>query len=261
MSASAAERARSATGPAGARAAAPALAVSGLSAWYGSARILFDVDLSVGRGEVVALMGRNGAGKSTTLRSIMGLVARRSGSVRFDGREVSRLPAYRIARLGVGYVPEDRRIFTDLTVLENLDVGAKAPRAWSDGAAPRAWTPERLFRLFPNLGRMPDRRGGMMSGGEQQMLSVARTLMGNPLVVLLDEPSEGVAPVIVEELAATILEMKAAGLSVLLSEQNLAFAEAVADRVHVLDQGAIRFSGTFAELAADGEVRARHLGL
>lgn len=238
-----------------------ALAVERLSAWYGSARILFDVDLAVGRGEVVALMGRNGAGKSTTMRTIMGLVARRAGRVTFEGRDIASLPAHRIARLGIGFVPEDRRIFTDLTVMENLDVGAKPPHAWADGTAPPAWTPEKLFRLFPNLGRMPDRRGGMMSGGEQQMLAVARTLMGNPLLVLLDEPSEGVAPVIVEELAATILEMKAAGLSVLLSEQNLAFAEVVADRVHVLDQGHIRFSGTLPELEAAEDVRARYLGV
>jgi branched-chain amino acid transport system ATP-binding protein len=229
----------------------PVLAVSSLNSWYGAAHILFDVALEVGRGEVVALMGRNGAGKSTTLKSVMGLVERRSGAVEFQGRDISRLDPYRIARLGLGYVPEDRRIFTDLTVMENLDVGRQAPRTWPDGTAAPSWTPERLFELFPNLGEMPERLGGRMSGGEQQMLTVARTLMGNPLLVLLDEPSEGVAPVIVESMAATIVELKAQGLSILLSEQNIHFAEAVADRVYVLEKGHIRWQGPMQALLDD----------
>ena len=210
---------------------APLLHVEGLCAWYGRAQILFDVALDVGPGEVVALMGRNGAGKSTTMKAMIGLAPRRSGIVSFDGQDISMLAPHRIARLGLGWVPEDRRIFTDLTVLENLEVGRRAPRA----GAP-TWTREALFALFPNLAAMPDRLGARMSGGEQQMLTVARTLMGNPRLVLLDEPSEGVAPLIVEQMARTINEMKRQGLSVLLSEQNLRFAQAVCDRVYVLER-------------------------
>ena len=230
------------------------LSVEKLDAFYGRAQILFGVDLQVGRGEVVALMGRNGAGKSTTIRSVMGLMERTRGSVRFDGRELRGLDPYRIARLGVGWVPEDRRIFTDLTVLENLEVGRRPPRA----DAP-TWTSDKLFGLFPNLGEMPDRPGGRMSGGEQQMLTVARTLMGNPRLVLLDEPSEGVAPLIVEQMAHMIVELKAQGLSVLLSEQNVPFAAAVADRAYVLEKGQVRFSGTMAELMADEGIRRQYL--
>jgi len=165
-----------------------------LRAWYGAAQVLFGIDLQVGRGEVVALMGRNGAGKSTTLKALMGLLPKRSGSVVFMGADVSRGEPHDVARLGLGYVPEDRRIFTDLTVMENLEVGRQAARRWPDGSAAPEWTPAKLFELFPNLGEMPQRPGGRMSGGEQQMLTVARTLMGNPYLVLLDEPSEGVAP-------------------------------------------------------------------
>lgn len=227
------------------------LTVEGLNAWYGAAHILFDVSLEIGRGEVVALMGRNGAGKSTTLKSIMGLVERRSGAVSFQGADISRLEPYAIARAGLGYVPEDRRIFTDLTVTENLDVGRQPARMWPDGSPAPSWTLERLFGLFPNLGAMPDRPGGRMSGGEQQMLTVARTLMGNPYLVLLDEPSEGVAPVIVESMAAMIVELKAQGLSILLSEQNIHFAEAVSDRVYVLEKGHICWQGDMQALLAD----------
>ncbi len=233
----------------------PVLSVESLNAWYGAAHILFDVSLTVGRGEVVALMGRNGAGKSTTLKAIMGLIERRSGAVGFGGRDISRLEPYRIARLGLGYVPEDRRIFTDLTVTENLDVGRQPPRAWADGSPAPLWSLERLFALFPNLGAMPDRPGGQMSGGEQQMLTVARTLMGNPLLVLLDEPSEGVAPVIVEQMANTIVALKREGLSILLSEQNIHFAEAVCDRAYVLEKGHIRWQGEMQALLADTETQ------
>ena len=235
---------------------APLLSVRRLNAWYGRAHVLFDVDLDVGAGEVVALMGRNGAGKSTTMKAIMGLLAERTGEVSFDGARIERLDAFRVARAGIGYVPEDRRIFTDLTVLENLDVGRRPPRA----GAP-AWTVERLFELFPNLGAMPQRPGGRMSGGEQQMLSVARTLMGNPRLVLLDEPSEGVAPIIVEQMADMIVELKKHGLSVLLSEQNMAFAAAVSDRAYVLEKGQVRFAGTMSALDADEEVRRQYLAV
>jgi branched-chain amino acid transport system ATP-binding protein len=232
-------------------AAHPMLEVEGLNAWYGAARILFDLTLQVGRGEVVALMGRNGAGKSTTIKAVMALLARRSGTVRFCGRDVSRLRAYEIARAGIGFVPEDRRIFADLTVAENLDVGRQPPRQFPDGRPAPQWTEQKLYALFPNLGAMVNRRGAHMSGGEQQMLTVARTLMGNPLLVLLDEPSEGVAPLIVEQMANTIGELKQEGLSVLLSEQNIHFAALVADRAYVLEKGQVQWQGAMAELMRD----------
>jgi branched-chain amino acid transport system ATP-binding protein len=229
----------------------PMLDVGGLNAWYGAARILFDLALQVGHGEVVALMGRNGAGKSTTMKAVMALMARRTGTVRFCGRDISHLRPYEIARLGIGFVPEDRRIFADLTVAENLDVGRQEPRCFPDGRPAPQWSVDKLYRLFPNLGGMPNRRGAHMSGGEQQMLTVARTLMGNPLLVLLDEPSEGVAPVIVDEMANTILELKREGLSVLLSEQNIHFAELVSDRAYVLEKGQVQWQGPMAALAGD----------
>ena len=241
--------------------AAPLLAVEHLNAWYGAAHILHGVSLTVGRGEVVALMGRNGAGKSTTLKSIAGLLARTEGQVRLQGRAIHGLPAHQIARLGLGYVPEDRRIFTDLTVLQNLEVGRQAPRHWPDGQPAPHWTPATLFALFPNLGEMPHRPGGQMSGGEQQMLSVARTLMGQPLLVLLDEPSEGVAPLIVAQMARAILQLKARGVGILLSEQNLTLAQAVADRAYVLEKGQIVHEAPMAELARDARARQAYLGL
>jgi branched-chain amino acid transport system ATP-binding protein len=230
------------------------LSISDLCGWYGRAQILYDVSLEVGAGEVVALMGRNGAGKSTTIKSIIGLLDKRRGSVVFDGHELIAQPPHAINRLGIGYVPEDRRIFTDLTVLENLEVGRRPARP----DAPH-WTVGRLFDLFPNLREMPDRLGSSMSGGEQQMLTVARTLMGNPRLVLLDEPSEGVAPLIVEQMAESIVEMKRQGLSVLLSEQNVHFADLVSDRVYVLEKGQVRFSGTMRELDDNEEVRRAYL--
>jgi len=235
------------------------LAVENLNAWYGAAQILFDITFGVGRGEVVALMGRNGAGKSTTMRTIMGLTSQRSGSVRFNNCDVSKLKPFQIARLGLGYTPEDRRIFSDLTVMENLDVGRQPQRCFADGAPAPAWTPEKLFQIFPNLAEMRDRLGQQMSGGEQQMLTVARTLMGNPLLVLLDEPSEGVAPVIVEQMANTIIELKKEGLSILLSEQNLHFAEIVSDRVYLLEKGQIRWQGSMPELMANSDVQRAFL--
>ena len=241
-------------------AAAPLLQVQGLNAWYGAAQILFDVSLQVGRGEVVALMGRNGAGKSTTLKALMGMVARR-GSVQFLGQDIARREPHDIARLGLGYVPEERRIFTDLSVMDNLEVGRQRPRRWPDGTAAPEWTPEKLFALFPNLGEMPQRPGGRMSGGEQQMLTVARTLMGQPLLVLLDEPSEGVAPLIVQQMARTIRALKAQGVSVLLSEQNLPFAEAVADRAYLIEQGEVVHEGSMADVVANPDVRKNCLGV
>jgi branched-chain amino acid transport system ATP-binding protein len=227
------------------------LEVENLRGWYGAAQILYDLTFEVGRGEVVAFMGRNGAGKSTTLKAIMGLLPRRSGDVRFIGRDISRLKPFEIARLGLGFTPEDRRVFSDLTVLENLDVGRQPPRTFTNGRPAPTWTLEKVFALFPNLAEMRDRLGGRMSGGEQQMLTVARTLMGNPILVLLDEPSEGVAPLIVEQMAATIVELKKEGLSVLLSEQNIHFAELVSDRVYVLEKGQLQWQGRMADLARD----------
>ena len=237
----------------------PMLTVEGLRASYGAAQILYDLGLEVGRGEVVALMGRNGAGKTTTMKAVMGLMAQSSGKVTFDGRDISGRQPYEIARLGLGFVPEDRRIFSDLTVLENLDIGRQPPRTFSDGVAAPVWTEQKLLALFPNLGEMPNRPGGRMSGGEQQMLTVARTLMGNPLLILLDEPSEGVAPVIVEMMANTIVELKKAGVSILLSEQNVHFAELVSDRAYVLEKGQIRWSGTMAELAENVDIQRAYL--
>jgi branched-chain amino acid transport system ATP-binding protein len=226
-----------------------------LCAWYGAAQILFDVSFNVERGEVVALMGRNGAGKSTTMKAILGLVGRRAGSVRFGGEELLALKTFQIARLGLGWVPEDRRIFTELTVLENLDVGRRPAKGGV------AWTAERLFQLFPNLAELAERPGGRMSGGEQQMLTVARTLMGNPQMVLLDEPSEGVAPLVVERMADAIVELKKGGLSVLLSEQNLHFAALVSDRVYILEKGHIGWAGSMRELEANPEAQRQFLGV
>ena len=237
------------------------LQAKGLCAWYGAAQILFSVDLEVGRGEVVALMGRNGAGKSTTLKALTGMLDRRQGSVQFMGADLSRSEPHHAGRLGLGYVPEDRRIFTDLTVTENLEVGRQSPRRWPDGTAAPVWTFEKLFKLFPNLGEMPDRLGGRMSGGEQQMLTVARTLMGNPYLVLLDEPSEGVAPVIVEQMVQTILELKSQGVSILLCEQNMHFAELVSDRAYVLEKGQICYQASMAELSANVDVRRAYLSV
>ena len=244
-----------------AAAAPPLLTVQHLHAWYGAAHVLHGVSLHVAPGEVVALMGRNGAGKSTTLKGIAGLLARTQGDVAFLGQPIAGLPAHRIARLGLGYVPEERRIFTDLTVLHNLEAGRQSPRARPDGTPLPSWTPERLFALFPNLGEMPQRPGGRMSGGEQQMLSVARTLMGQPLAVLLDEPSEGVAPLIAQQMARAIAELKRQGLGVLLCEQNLPFAAAVADRACVLEKGRIVHEAPMAELVADEAARRMYLGV
>lgn len=232
------------------------LTVQGLNTYYGRAHILADVALNVAKGEVVVLLGRNGAGKSTTMKSIMGLVSPASGAVTFLDREITGWQPHAIAQIGLGYVPEDRRIFAELSVMENLEVGRQKPRA----DAP-AWTPERLFQIFPNLAEMGSRPGGRMSGGEQQMLTVARTLMGNPRAILLDEPSEGLAPVIVEQMANTIKALKSEGLTVVLSEQNLHFAHLVADRAYIIEKGRIRYSGTMAELATNDSVRAQYLSV
>jgi branched-chain amino acid transport system ATP-binding protein len=201
-------------------------------------------------------LGRNGAGKSTTLKAIAGLLRHVRGEVRFGGKRIDPLASWRIARLGLGYVPEERRIFTDLTVLENLRVGLQPAR---DGVP--AWTFERVFALFPNPGELAARRGGQISGGEQQMLAIARTLMGNPTTILLDEPTEGLAPIVVEQVANALCELKRDGVAVLLSEQNLRFAEAVADRAYVIESGQLRYAGAMADFARNAAARAHYLGL
>ena len=210
------------------------LEVVALGAGYGRAQVLFGVALQASQGEVVALLGRNGAGKSTTLKTVMGLIRRTAGEVRFDGRRIDGLEPHEISRLGLGYVPEERRIFADLTVAENLAVGRQPPRAETAG-----WSEDRLLALFPALASMLPRRAGTLSGGEQQMLSIARTLAGNPRAILLDEPSEGLAPVVIDQVARAILELKAAGVAVLLAEQSRAFARRVADRSYTLEKGRI----------------------
>jgi len=232
------------------------LEVKDINSFYGKAHILHDVSFSIQAGEVVSLLGRNGAGKTTTMKSIMQLVRPKKGTVHFGGENITSMPTHRIAKKGLGYVPEERRIFSDLTILENLEVGRQAPR---DGMA--EWTVEILFDLFPNLKERRENRGKELSGGEQQMLTIARTLMGNPKLLLLDEPSEGIAPVIVEQMAETILKIKGQGLPVLISEQNLHFARIVSDRAVILESGSGRFDGTFQELEAQPEIRDAYLSV
>ena len=237
------------------------LEVESLSAWYGAAQILFGLTFSIRRGEAVALMGRNGAGKTTTLRSIMGLIPRREGTVRFLNEDISSRRPFEIAWRGIGFVPEDRRIFSDLTVLENLDIGRQPARAQVDTGSLPSWSIEKVFATFPILAEMRDRRGARMSGGEQQILTVARMLMGNPLLVLLDEPSEGVAPIIVEQMVDTMLTLKKEGLSVLLSEQNIHFAGLVCDRVYVLEKGQMQWEGAMAAFLSDEAAQRRLLSV
>ncbi|EIE49370.1 ABC transporter [Salipiger aestuarii] len=232
------------------------LSVERIHSYYGKAHILSDLTFEVRRGEVVALLGRNGAGKSTTMKSVMQLVRPRKGGVFFQGRDLVGEPAFRVAKWGIGYVPEDRRIFTDLTVLENLEVGRQPART----DAPH-WTTDQLFDIFPNLAERRANRGKHMSGGEQQMLTIARTLMGNPALLLLDEPSEGIAPVIVEQMVATILKLKDQGLTVMISEQNLHFARAVADRAIIIEGGEKKFDGSFKDLEAHPEIRDAYLSV
>lgn len=217
--------------------AAPLLEIESLDAWYGEAQILFGLSFQLAPGEAVALVGRNGAGKSTTLKAIMGFVRRRARRLSFGGADLSARPTHAIARLGIGYVPEDRRIFTELTVRENLDLGRRPPLPGSHSAA---WKLEAVFELFPQLGDMRERRGGQMSGGEQQMLAVARALIGNPALLLLDEPSEGVAPIVVEQMGRALARLKAAGLALLLCEENSDLCAGLCDRVLRIEQGELR---------------------
>jgi branched-chain amino acid transport system ATP-binding protein len=230
------------------------LELRGVHAVYGASRALHGVTLDAREGEVISLLGRNGAGKSTTLRAIVGLVRVTAGSLTFRGASLHGLPPYEIARRGIGYVPEDRRIFADLTVRENLMVGERAGLA-------RRWGLERVFELFPSLAALSARRGGSLSGGEQQMLTIARTLVTEPRLLLLDEPSEGLAPVIVRRLADAILALKREGLTIVLSEQNVAFARRLADRAYIIEKGEIRFEGAMAAVDADAALRRTYLGV
>ena len=234
--------------------AAPILVLEDVHASYGLSQVLFGVSLEVAAGECVCLLGRNGVGKTTTMRSIMGLTPASGGRIEWKGRNVRGLAPYEVANAGIGFVPEDRRIFAELTVWENLDVAAR--RGGNGG-----WSVERVFELFPKLGEISDRQGGFLSGGEQQMLTIARTLMGNPELLLLDEPSEGLAPLVVESLRQRIEDLKRNGLTILLAEQSVAFCLALADRVYVLEKGAVRYHGTADEFRADPSIQARYLEL
>jgi branched-chain amino acid transport system ATP-binding protein len=222
---------------------------------YETSHILFDVSLEVNQGESVCLLGRNGAGKTTTLKSIMSLAPASAGSIVFNGVNLVALAPYEIARLGIGYVPDERLIFPDLTVRENLEIAIKQGAA----GAPAQWTVERIYELFPVLQPLGARLGGYLSGGEQQMLTIGRTLMGNPSLLLLDEPVEGVAPVVVQELTRQIKALKTMGLTILFAEQNMHFATEISDRAYVIEKGHIRFHGTMRELAANAEVKQKYL--
>jgi len=230
------------------------LQVADIYTAYGLSQVLFGVSLEVGRGECVCLLGRNGVGKTTTMRSIIGLTPPRRGRVIWKGREITGRPPYQIARAGIGFIPEDRRIFADLTVWENLDVASR-------GGRNGAWTVERVFSLFPKLRELVDRQGGFLSGGEQQMLTIARTLMGNPELLLLDEPSEGLAPLVVDHLKEQIARLKQDGLTILLAEQNVRFSLDLADRVYILEKGLIRFEGTAREVRDNDAIRHQYLAL
>jgi branched-chain amino acid transport system ATP-binding protein len=233
------------------------LELSHIDTYYDDSHILFDLSLTVEAGEVVCLLGRNGAGKTTTVRSIVGLTPPRAGRITLRGHDLTGLPPFRIARLGIGFVPEDRRVFPNLTVQENLEV---ARQTWgNDGASP--WTAERVFELFPILRERRRQAGGTLSGGEQQMLTIARTLMGNPAVLLLDEPSEGLAPLVVETLRQQLTHLKRSGLTIVLAEQNVRFVSDLGDRVYILEKGMVRYQGSMAEFLADAQVRQAYLAV
>ena len=233
------------------------LEVSHIDTYYVDSHILFDLSLTVEAGEVVCLLGRNGAGKTTTVRSIAGLTPPRAGAITLRGRDIVGLPPFRIARLGIGFVPEDRRVFPNLTVHENLEV---ARRTWGNGSA-SPWSEERVFDLFPILRERRRQAGGTLSGGEQQMLTIARTLMGNPEILLLDEPSEGLAPIVVETLREQLERLKASGLTLVLAEQNVRFVSDLGDRVYILEKGVVRYQGSMARFLADDEVRQTYLAV
>ncbi|MEW6531102.1 MAG: ABC transporter ATP-binding protein [Thermodesulfobacteriota bacterium] len=232
------------------------LEVQAINTFYGLSHILFDVSLEVDKGQAVVLLGRNGAGKTTTMRSIMGLTPPKTGTVKFEGKDITGMVPYRVARLGLGFVPEDRRIFPDLSVKANLDVG----RTRGNDKSVK-WTYERVYSHFPRLKELANRRGGFLSGGEQQMLTIARTLMGDPALLLLDEPSEGLAPIIVRDLGNFIEVLKKEGITILLSEQNVKFSLKHADRAYIVDSGHIKYQGSIADLEKDDEVKKRYLAV
>jgi len=231
------------------------LEVKKINTYYGTSHILFDLSLSVDGGEIVCLLGRNGAGKTTTVRSIMGLTPPQSGSIKFHGEELRGKPPYYIAQKGMGYVPDNRLIFPDLTVRENLALAYKLPKNF-DG---EAWTTDRIYELFPLLKKLDKNLGGYLSGGEQQMLTVGRTLMGNPDLLLLDEPVEGLAPLVVKDLGKQILKLKEMGETIFFSEQNVRFATTTAERAYVIDKGKIRYQGSIEELSANEEIKKEYL--
>ena len=231
------------------------LELRSVEAAYGLSRVLFGISLTAERGECVCLLGRNGVGKSTTMRSIMGLLRPSAGSVHWKGTDITGWAPHAVARAGIGFVPEDRRVFSELTVAENLDVARRAAQR------PGRWDEEAVYQLFPKLRELSDRESGFLSGGEQQMLTIGRTLMGNPELLLLDEPSEGLAPLVVEHLLQQVGELKRSGLTILLAEQGVEFSLALADRVYVLEKGEVRFSGTAAALRDDEGLRRELLAL
>jgi branched-chain amino acid transport system ATP-binding protein len=233
------------------------LELSHVETYYDDSHILFDLSLTVESGEVVCLLGRNGAGKTTTVRSIVGLTPPRAGRITLRGHDLVGLPPFRIARLGIGFVPEDRRVFVNLTVQENLEVARKT---WGNGAA-NAWTAERVYELFPILRERRRQAGGTLSGGEQQMLTIARTLMGNPEILLLDEPSEGLAPLVVDNLRQQLGRLKVSGLTIVLAEQNVRFVSELGDRVYILEKGMVRYQGSMAAFLADERVRQAYLAV
>lgn len=231
------------------------LEVEEIHAAYGLSRVLFGVSLGLEKGELVALVGRNGVGKSTTIRSIMGLVAPKQGAIRWKGTDITGRAPHLNAQDGIGYVPEDRRIFPDLTVWENLDLGRRA------GNSQNEWDETRVYELFPDLAELRDRKGGVLSGGEQQMLTIARSLMGNPELLLLDEPSEGLAPMVVENMREKIGQLKENGLSIVLAEQNLDFVLSLSDRVYILEKGEVKFVGTADELREQEDIQETYLSV
>jgi branched-chain amino acid transport system ATP-binding protein len=231
------------------------LEVSGINTYYGTSHILFDVALHMKRGELVCLLGRNGSGKTTTLRSIMGLTAPKTGKVMFHGEDLRGRPSYYIAQRGIGYVPDNRLIFPDLTVQENLEMGRKNSEHYTG----EPWTVDKAYDIFPHLKKLEEHLGGHLSGGEQQMLTIARTLMGNPELILLDEPVEGLAPLIVKDFAEKLIMLKEMGVTILFSEQNIRFSLAIAERAYVINKGRIEYEGTIAELSSNEEIKQKYL--
>jgi branched-chain amino acid transport system ATP-binding protein len=231
------------------------LEVKQINTFYGTSHILFDVSLTVDHGEIVCLLGRNGAGKTTTMRSIMGLTPPKSGSVQFHGEELRGRAPHHIAQKGMGYVPDNRLIFPDLTVRQNLEIAYKVPKDFEGDP----WTIDRIFQLFPILAEREHQHGGTLSGGEQQMLTLGRTLMGNPDLLLLDEPVEGLAPLVVKDLGKQISKLKEMGQTILFSEQNVRFATLTSDRAYVIDKGKIRYQGSIEELSTNQEIKEKYL--